>query len=193
MPRNASDFRIVDRKLYEAFNLMPERNRMVRAMWCWIGGKSIGIEHERPSRFGGKSTFNSFHTAAFAVRGILASSYTPLKIMPLCGVSLALLSFGLFVFYGIRAFAHGVPFDGFGTIVALLLFLFGSLFLFLGILSEYVGMIYEEVRRRPTYVVAAKHGLGSPNGSNRRTAKPLPTESAFADTLCEAGHAVLGA
>ncbi len=166
VPRNASDFRLVDRRLYEAFNAMPERNRMVRAMWSWIGGKSLGIEHERPPRFGGVSTFNGLRTAAFAVRGILASSYTPLKIIPFFGVSLALLSFGLFAFYVIRAFVHGVPFDGFGTIVALLLFLFGSLFLFLGILSEYVGMIYEEVRGRPTYLVATAEGFRPYGGAS---------------------------
>jgi len=159
VPRNASDFRLVDRGLYEAFNAMPERNRMVRAMWCWIGGKSIGIEHERPPRFGGTSAFNPFRTAAFAIRGILASSYTPLKVIPFFGMLLAVLSFGLMIFYSARAFIHGVPFDGFGTIVALILFLFGSLFMLLGILSEYIGMVYEEVRGRPTFVVAGTHGI----------------------------------
>jgi dolichol-phosphate mannosyltransferase len=169
VPRNASDFRVVDRKLYEAFNAMPERNRMVRAMWGWIGGKSLGIEHERPPRFGGTSTFNSLRTGAYAIRGILASSYTPLKLIPLFGLSLGALSFALFVFYAVRAFTHGVPFGGFGTIVALILFLFGSLFVLLGILSEYIGMIYEEVRGRPAYITAAVHGIG-PAGVDRQAA-----------------------
>ncbi len=159
VPRNASDFRLVDRRLYEAFNAMPERNRMVRAMWSWIGGRSLGIEHERPPRFGGTSAFNPFRTAAFAIRGILASSYTPLKLIPFFGLLLAGISFAFMLFYSVRAFVHGVPFDGFGTIVSLMLFLFGSLFMLLGILSEYIGMVYEEVRGRPTYVVSATLGL----------------------------------
>jgi dolichol-phosphate mannosyltransferase len=54
VPRNASDFRLVDRRLVEAFNAMPERNRMVRAMWTWVGGRSIGVAHERPPRFGAR-------------------------------------------------------------------------------------------------------------------------------------------
>jgi dolichol-phosphate mannosyltransferase len=174
VPRNASDFRLVDRKLYEAFNAMPERNRMVRAMWGWIGGKSLGIEHERPPRFGGTSAFNSLRTAAYAIRGILASSYTPLKVIPLFGLSLGALSFALFAFYAVRAFTHGVPFDGFGTIVALALFLFGSLFVLLGILSEYIGMIYEEVRGRPTYITASVHGIG-PVGVDHQSAPDSAT------------------
>jgi len=159
VPRNASDFRLVDRRLYQTFNAMPERNRMVRAMWTWVGGKSTGIEHERPPRFGGISTFNSLRTAGFAVRGILSSSYMPLKVIPLVGGSFAFASFLALGGYAIRAVLFGVPFAGFGTLVSLNLLLFGLLFSVLGLLSEYIGMIYEEVRGRPTFVVREAYGL----------------------------------
>jgi len=161
VPRNASDFRLVDRRLYEAFNAMPERNRMVRAMWTWIGGRSIGIEHERPPRFGGISTFNSFRTAGFAVRGILSSSYMPLKVIPVVGGAMGVASFVALGAFAIRAVVFGVPFAGFGTLVSLNLLLFGFLFVLLGLVSEYVGMIYEEVRARPTYIVRDVHGLAT--------------------------------
>jgi len=159
VPRNASDFRLVDRRLYETFNAMPERNRMVRAMWTWVGGRSIGIEHERPPRFGGVSTFNSFRTAGFAIRGILSSSYMPLKVIPLVGGAFGLVSFIALAVYAARAIFFGVPFAGFGTLVSLNLLLFGFLFLLLGLISEYVGMVYEEVRGRPTFVIRETHGL----------------------------------
>ncbi len=159
VPRNASDFRLVDRKMYEAFNKLPERNRMLRAMWGWLGFRAIGIEHERPPRFGGVSDFKTFKIVGFAITGILASSYTPLKIIPLFGVSLSFASFAILAAVVVRAFVFGVPFSGFGTIVGLMLMLFGLLFLFLGIVSEYVGMIYEEVRHRPTYVVRNEYGI----------------------------------
>ena len=160
VPRNASDFRLVDRRAYEAFNAMPERMRMVREMWAWTGFRPYGIEHERPPRFGGVSTFNALHTGAYAIRGILASSLTPLKVIPIFGISLSVLSFVLLVAFAARAMFYGVPFAGFGTIIAVMLLMFGLLFLFLGLLAEYVGMIYSEVRQRPSYIIRAVHGLG---------------------------------
>jgi dolichol-phosphate mannosyltransferase len=159
VPRNASDFRLVDRKAYESFNTLPERNRMLRAMWGWIGFRSCGIEMERPPRFGGVTAFNTLRTAGFAIKGILASSYTPLKFIPLMGISLSALAFVVFAGLVVKAFVFGVPFSGFGTIVGLILLLFGLLFLFLGIVSEYVGMIFEEVRRRPSFIVRNAEGI----------------------------------
>jgi dolichol-phosphate mannosyltransferase len=172
VPRNVSDFRLVDRRAYEAFNALSERNRMVRAMWGFIGFRSCGIECEREPRRGGRSSFKYFDIIGFALRGILSYSYMPLKVIPLFGMGCALLSFVLLVGYTIRAFVHGVPFDGFGTIVALTLLLFGLLFLFLGLMSEYVGMIYTEARRRPAYIVRERHGLGEASAA---AAEPLST------------------
>jgi dolichol-phosphate mannosyltransferase len=159
VPRNASDFRLVDRAAYEAFNRLPERNRMVRAMWGWLGFRSIGVEHARPPRHGGVSNFQTLRTAAFALRAILASSYAPLKFIPFFGLALAVLSFALLFGEVVRALAFGVPFDGYGTIVGIMLLCFGFLFLLLGLVSEYVAMIFEEVRRRPSFVVRARHGF----------------------------------
>jgi dolichol-phosphate mannosyltransferase len=81
--------------------------------------------------------------------------------MPFFGVACAALSFALLVGFGIRALFYGVPFDGFGTITTLVLMLFALLFIFLGILSEYIGMIYTETRHRPSYVVRNEHGIES--------------------------------
>jgi dolichol-phosphate mannosyltransferase len=159
MPRNASDFRLVDRRAYEAFNQLSERNRTVRAMWGWIGFRAIGVEHERPPRHGGKTNFQTLRTAAFALRAILSSSYTPLKFIPLFGIVLSAVAFVLLAGEVTRAFVYGVPFDGYGTIVSFMLLCFGFLFLLLGLLSEYIGMIYEEVRRRPSFVTRSTVGF----------------------------------
>ena len=153
VPRNASDFRLVDRQMYEAFNALPEKNRMVRATWGWLGFRSTSIEYERPARAGGKSTFNPIATAGFAIRGILASSLSPLKLMPIVGGIFSLLSFLGVAVISVRAFVFGVPFPGWGTLVCLNLLLFGFLFLGLGIVAEYVGMTFGEVRGRPPFVV----------------------------------------
>ena len=159
VPRNASDFRLVDRLVYQAFNALGERNRMVRAMWGFLGFRSCGIEAERAPRHGGRSSYNFLLFAAFAVRGILSSSNVPLKAIPFFGAACAVFSFVILAGVVVRAYVHGVPFDGFGTITGLMLMLFGFLFLLLGLVSEYVGMIYNETRRRPSFIVRATHGF----------------------------------
>lgn len=159
VPRNVSDFRLVDRKLYSVLNGMHEKNRMLRSMWGWIGYKSTGIEYERPPRHGGKSTYHLFRNIGFALHGIASSSATPLKVIPLFGLTLSAASFLLLISFVIRWFIGGVPFGGFGTIVALMLLLFGLLFLFLGVVTEYIGIIYEEVRNRPIFIVSDTFGI----------------------------------
>jgi dolichol-phosphate mannosyltransferase len=160
VPRNASDFRLVDRKVYEAFNGLAERNRMVRAMWGFIGFRSVGVEHEREPRFGGKSKYRLLPIFDFAFRSILSYSYAPLKVFPLFGIACGVLSFIILIGFVVRVFLYGVPFDGFGTITSLVLLLFSMLFFFLGIVSEYVGMIYTETRRRPLFILRDTHGFG---------------------------------
>jgi glycosyltransferase involved in cell wall biosynthesis len=161
VPRNASDFRLVSKAAYRAFNAMPERVRLVRTVWGWLDFRSVGIPYERPARKAGKSSFNPFVTAPYAIRAIFGSSYTPLRLIPIVGFMISLLSFlgiiGMALFWGL----FGVPFPGFGSIVALNLLMFGFVFLFMGIVSEYVGMIYEEVRQRPLFIVADKLGFES--------------------------------
>ena len=160
VPKNASDFRLGDRAAYRAFNALPEKNRMVRATWGWLGFKSAGIEYERPARQGGSSKFRVLTTAGFAFRGILASSKTLLKVIPLFGLALSALSFGGLAIIVVRALFFGVPFPGFGTLVSLMFLLFGFLFLLLGMLAEYLGMIFDEVRARPPFVVRQSVGIG---------------------------------
>lgn len=159
VPQNVSDFRVVDRALYVAMNELNEKTRMMRAMWGWLGGKSIGVPFDRPPRHGGKSTYALFRNIAFALRGIMSSSTTPLKVIPFFGITISALSFVVLVAFVIRWFLLGVPFSGFGTIVALVLVLFGLLFLLLGMLSEYVGLIFEEVRNRPNFVATSSYGF----------------------------------
>jgi glycosyltransferase involved in cell wall biosynthesis len=180
LPRNVSDFRLVERVAYQTFLNMLERYRVMRHMWPWMGFRSIGIETERPARGGGRSSFNFFGTFHSALRTILAQTRTPLVIIPMLGLGCAAGSFALLLFEVIRAVFFGVPFGGFGTIVALMLLLFGLLFVFLWMISEYVGMIFEEVRHRPVYVVSQTDGFDarealpenreSPAAPARRTA-----------------------
>jgi len=159
IPRNASDFRLVDRGVYETINHMQERNRFVRGLFAWAGYKSIGIPHERPPRFGGESKAHSLKVLDLAFKGIFAHSYVPLRLITVTGLSVSLVSAIVLVAFSIRFLVSGVPFAGFGTLVGFILLLFGILFSMIGVLSEYIGLIYEEVKQRPNFIVRRTVGL----------------------------------
>ena len=154
IPRNASDFRLVDKKVYVAVKGMTERNRFVRGLFAWAGFNSIGVPMERPPRFGGVSNAHTLKVLDLAFKGIFAHSYKPLRLITVFGFILSALAFiSILPLFFLWLFV-GVPFAGFGTLVGLFLLVFGIVSLMLGILSEYVGLIYEEVKARPNYVVS---------------------------------------
>jgi glycosyltransferase involved in cell wall biosynthesis len=159
IPRNASDFRLVDRKVYIAVRGMTERNRFVRGLFAWAGFNSIGIPMERPPRFGGVSNAHTFKVLDLAFKGIFAHSYKPLRLITVFGFVLCITAFlSIFPLLFIWV-VYGVPFAGFGSLVALFLLILGTVSLMLGILSEYVGLIYEEVKGRPNYLVSETLGI----------------------------------
>jgi len=154
IPKNASDFRLVDKKVYQSVQLLTERNRFVRGLFAWVGFDSIGIPMERPARYGGESKAHTFKVLDLAFKGIFAHSYKPLRLITILGSILSILSFvTIFPLILIWIF-WGVPFAGFGTIISLFLFIIGILALMIGILSEYVGLIYEEVKARPNFIIS---------------------------------------
>lgn len=153
IPRNASDFRLLDRKAYEAVRGMHERNRFVRGLVAWVGFESIGIPMHRPPRFAGESKAYSLQVIDLAFKGIFAHSYVPLRVITLIGILASAISGITFLTFFFRWMVVGVPFGGFGTLVTLVLFSFGTLTFMLGIIAEYIGLIYEEVKERPNYIV----------------------------------------
>ena len=159
IPRNASDFRLVDRAVYETINQMQERNRFVRGLFAWAGYRSIGIEHQRPPRFGGESKAHSMKVVDLAFKGIFAHSYVPLRLITVTGIAVSLISIIVLVVFSVRFVTSGVPFAGYGTLFGFVLLLFGILFMMIGVVSEYVGLIYEEVKQRPNFIVRRKVGL----------------------------------
>jgi dolichol-phosphate mannosyltransferase len=157
--KNASDFRLVDRKVYEAVNTMAERNRFVRGLFAWVGFKSIGVEMVRPPRFGGVSNAHTFKVLDLAFKGIFAHSNLPLRMISILGLSLSIIAVAtLFIYVG-SVLIYGVPFDGFGTLVSIALGGLAITTLLLGVIGEYVGLVYEEVKQRPNYVVRSRIGF----------------------------------
>lgn len=159
IPSNVSDFRLVDKKVYETINSIHERNRFIRGLFAWVGYKSIGIKHERAERFAGVSGAHTLKVIDLALKGIFAHSYVPLKLITIIGIIVSMLSFLLLAWTLIKAVFWGVPFAGYAMIMTVMLLMFGILFTMLGIVSEYVGLIYEEVKQRPNYIISKKVGL----------------------------------
>jgi glycosyltransferase involved in cell wall biosynthesis len=151
-----SDFRLMDKRAYEALRNMPESNRFMRAMSAWVGFKSIGIELERPPRFGGKSNADTFKVLDLAIKGILAFSNLPLRIGTLLGSFLFLVSFVTLPFFAFFWIIKGVPFAGFGSIITIFLILFSTLTVIISLIGEYIGLIYDEVKMRPKFIVEEK-------------------------------------
>lgn len=156
IPRNVSDFRLLDRKVYESLRTLKERNRFLRGMTAWVGFKSVGIVIQRPPRFAGESKAFTWKVLDFAFKGIFAYSYKPLRLITISGF--VLFTFSILSLIGLTAFwfIRGVPFPGFGSLFALIVLVWGGIALMIGILSEYVGLIYEEVKARPSYIVSEK-------------------------------------
>lgn len=153
IPEGASDFRLVDQKVYYTVNKMEERNKFLRGIIAWTGFKQTGIPFDRPPRFAGESKADFLTVLKVAMNGIFSFSYFPLRLVTALGLVVSFGSFlmgiveiGLYLKYG-----RAVP--GFTTTILLILFLFGILFFILGIIGEYLARIYDEVKQRPNYIV----------------------------------------
>lgn len=158
-PKNASDFRLVDRKVYEAINSMPEQNKYLRGLVIWTGYSSIGIPFDRIKRFADESKANFKTVLKVAVNGIFSFSYIPLRMVTGIGMLMTMVSFVMILVYLYLYAINGQINPGVNTIIVLLLFLFGILFFVLGIISEYLVRIYDEAKKRPHYLVKDKVNL----------------------------------
>ena len=154
IPKDVSDYRLVDRKVYEAVRAMHESNRFVRGLFAWVGFKSFGISHPRPARFGGESKARLSTVLRLAKHGILSFSDVTLRFITWFGLMCSGLALGTMVVFAILRFIIGTPFAGFATIVTIVLFFFGLLSFMIGILAEYVAMIHSEVKGRPNFIIA---------------------------------------
>lgn len=156
IPKNVSDYRIMSRKVYSQARLLRESHRFMRGLVAWTGYNTSSVTIDRPDRFAGESKWlnmNLFSVLSISVKGILAFSSKPLSIISFFSVffgGLALLS--LIPLTAIF-FIQGVPFGGFGTLIGFAILSFGMIMISMGTMALYVGLIYEETKRRPIYVV----------------------------------------
>jgi dolichol-phosphate mannosyltransferase len=157
IPESVSDFRLMDRKVYEAVRMLRENHRFFRGLGAWVGFKTGFIEINRPPRHAGKSGWlatSLLRTIGVAARNILAFSAKPLSWISIIGIGLFVFSFMATIIAGVAWVLFGVPFAGYGSIIGLLLLGFSLIFLVLGVISQYLSLIYNEVRARPLYLIS---------------------------------------
>ncbi len=166
IPLDTGDFCLMDRRIVKWLNAMPERNRFVRGLRAWSGFRQTGLVYERDARAAGNAKYDFFKLLKLARDGIFSFSTVPLTLMAQVGMWISFFSFlGILWTLSTKMFSgffsrHGFPpVQGFTTIVIVILFLGGIQMMSLGILGEYIGRIYEEVKRRPLWIIQDNAGI----------------------------------
>jgi glycosyltransferase involved in cell wall biosynthesis len=153
IPENASDFRLIDKKVYSIVNKMEEKNKFLRGIIAWTGFKQMGIPYERPPRYAGEPKAGFCTAFSVAINGIFSFSYFPLQIATVLGFIASMISFTLILVEIGLYLRYGQVVPGFTTTIILILFLFSILFSLLGIIGVYIARIYDEVKERPNFIV----------------------------------------
>jgi hypothetical protein len=160
IPANAGDFRLMDRKVVEALKRLPERNRFMKGLYAWVGFQSTAMDYDPLPRTDGQSNFGLMGSLSLAFTGILAFSIAPLRALTVSGLVLSLVALGYGIWVIGEYFITGIAVPGYATIVVGMMFFSGIQLLSVGVLAEYVGRIYEEVKQRPNYLVSERLGSG---------------------------------
>lgn len=159
IPMDTGDFRLMDRKVVEALKSMREKHRFMRGMSVWVGFRQVGVNYVRAERYAGETKYPLKKMLKFAMDGITSFSYFPLQMATYVGfVSAALAILGIVVTIVLRL-TGSHAFYGQATTLVAVLFLGGVQLIFLGIIGEYLGRIYDEVKGRPLYIVREALGF----------------------------------
>jgi dolichol-phosphate mannosyltransferase len=161
IPLDTGDFRLMDRRVVQTILRMPERNRFLRGMVPWVGFRQAGIIYDRQARAAGESKFSSMRQMVpFAIDAITSFSYFPLQLATILGFFIAGISLvAILAVVALRLLGSQQALTGQATTLVAVLFLGGVQLIFLGIIGEYLGRIYDEVKERPLYVIDQTWGF----------------------------------
>ncbi len=176
IPPNAGDFRLIDRKIVDVIDSMPERHRYMKGIFAWPGFKVASIEFQANVRAGDRSRWSFWKLWRFALDGLFSFSTAPLKVWTYVGVISAAAAFVYAVITLVQTFVYGIAVPGYASLLIVMLLLNGLSLISNGIQGEYIGRIFEEVKGRPLYVVGRTWNLGEPKHSDDdvRDATPAP-------------------
>lgn len=160
MPKDAGDFRLMDRRVVEALLSLPERNRFMKGLYAWVGFRSVALPYTPAQRTRGTSAFRPIRLLHLALDGLTSFTTWPLRLVSVCGLLIATPAFAYGVFLIVDHFVVGDAISGWSTIVVSLMFFIGVQMISTGIVGEYVARIFEEVKGRPLYVVSRELGTG---------------------------------
>jgi polyisoprenyl-phosphate glycosyltransferase len=158
LPEGAGDFRLVSRRVIEALQRMPERARFSKGLYAWVGFRQTGVPYEVARRAHGETKWNYAKLFRFAFDGLTSFSTAPLRMATYTGIAISALAF-LYAFVTIaRTLVFGIDVPGFPSLIVSVMFFSGIQLIFLGVIGEYVGRIFAEVKERPLYIVRDRLG-----------------------------------
>ncbi len=153
IPLDAGDFGLLDRRVVDIMNAMPERNRLIRGLRAWVGFRQVGVPYARDARHAGRSSNSLIDLFRWASTGLVSYSYAPLELISvLAGVVMVLAAIAIVIYTALYFINPNVP-QGFQTLLVAILFLGAVQLLCFSIMSEYIAKIFEEVKARPKYIV----------------------------------------
>jgi polyisoprenyl-phosphate glycosyltransferase len=153
LPREVGDFRLMDRKVVETINAMPERSRFMKGIFAWVGFRQTGITYVQAERVAGTTKFGFLKLLRFAFDGLTSFSNFPLRVWGAVGAVISSLAFVYIVVRIVKTLLFGIDVPGYESILASVLFLGGMQLLTLGIIGDYLGRVFDEVKGRPLYIV----------------------------------------
>lgn len=162
IPRDAGDFRLLDRRVVDALLALPERHRFMKGLYAWVGFPSVALDYEPLPRHAGESRYGLSGALGLGTTGLLAFTAAPLRVLGLLGVALAVAALGYGLWVVVEYFWRGINVPGYATLVVGMMFLSGVQLMSVGLLAEYVARIYDEVKQRPLFLVADEAGQGLP-------------------------------
>jgi Glycosyltransferases involved in cell wall biogenesis len=174
VPRDAGDFRLMDRCVVDALLELPERDRFMKGLFAWVGFESEPIYYDPPERLHGQSRFKPLSLFRLAVDGLTAFTTWPLRLMSVAGMFLSMASFTYGLIIVISHFLWGDPVQGWTTLITVILFFAGVQLIAVGVLGEYIGRIFSEVKQRPVYLLRRRRGAGLGGGRRDNRWQEIP-------------------
>jgi glycosyltransferase involved in cell wall biosynthesis len=158
LPENVGDFRLMDRVVVDALKTLPEQQRFMKGLFAWVGFRTVTLDYRRRARSGGATKFSGWKLWNLALEGVTSFSTLPLKVWTYIGLVGALATAVYAIFIVLRTLINGVDVPGYASLLVAILFIGSLQLVSIGVLGEYIGRIYMESKRRPTYIVRRRHG-----------------------------------
>lgn len=153
LPENVGDFRLMDRRVVDAINDLPESRRFMKGLFAWVGFRTTYVNYSRPERVAGTTKFNGWRLWNFALEGVTSFSTDPLRIWTYLGIAVSALSMLFASFIALKVVIYGVDVPGYASLMVAVTFLGGVQLIGIGVIGEYLGRTYIESKRRPIFLI----------------------------------------